>query len=130
MLRKRILSIIGDYIRSNYQLIKVKPGACRFNYHCHSNSVHEAVINHDKEIALVVYFEGNEPCVHFINVYDDETFVDNTLGVWAERMDMYLIRKISDKEFFGVYNIHRSYRMHLKRLLPFWLQLFHDHKSV
>lgn len=130
MFRNKILGIIGDYIRCKHQLIKVKPGTCRFNYQCHSNSVHEAVINHDNEIAMVVYFDDGEPCVHFINVYDNDDYVDNTLGVWAERMEMYLIRKISKDEFYDVYKIHNSYRMYLKRLLPFWLQIFHNHRSV
>lgn len=130
MFRKQILRVIEHYIRSNYQMVEVNPGQCRYNYQCHSNSVHEATVLGHKEIALVVYFEGNEPTVHFINVDNEGKFVDNTLGVWCEKTEMYLIRKISKMEFYDVYMIHNSFRMHLKNMLPFHLRIFHDHKKI
>lgn len=145
MFKQNINAIINDYVRSNLQKIEPLAGQCRYNYHCHSNTVHEAITLMQDEIALVVYFDDGCPIVHFINyskVYTSledqatfnpalrkEQYKDNTLGVWCERYEYYLVRIIKKSEFWDVYSIHESYRKHLHRLLPFWLRLFDNPKN-
>lgn len=46
-------TIIKAYVRNRYEKITVKPGACRYNFRCHLNSVHEAIEAKQKRVALV-----------------------------------------------------------------------------
>lgn len=113
---------IQDYIRSNHEKITVKPGLCRFNYRCHNNAAHDAIEAGDTELAMCVYFEGNDPAIHFINIRNGE-YIDNTLGHWSKWMEYYLIRKVNKDEFFEVIDIFTSYRKFLKRMQPLHVRL-------
>ena len=113
---------IQDYIRSNHGKITVKPGLCRFNYRCHNNAAHDAIEADDESLAMCVYFEDNDPVIHFINIRNGE-YIDNTLGHWSKFMEYYLIRTISKDEFFEVLDIFTSYRNFLKRMQPLHIRL-------
>lgn len=130
MFEIEINQFINNYVRSNYSKINVKAGKCRYNYMCHANAVHEAFNKKNKEIALVVYFDGLQPCIHFINVNKKGNYIDNTLGRWSLIYEYYLIRHIPESEFWDVYKIHNSFRLHVKCLLPFYLRIFHNHKNI
>lgn len=131
MFKSKINLAIKDFATSNYELIKVKPGMCRYNYMCHANAVHDALtLNHTK-IAMCIYFEDNVPCIHFINYYPiGGFFMDNTLGEWSRNMEYYLVRFINDDEFFDVFKIHKSFRKLIKRSLPWHLKPFHHLKDI
>lgn len=130
MFEKRIQKFISDYIRSNHSKITVKAGKCRYNFQCHSNATHTSFKKGYEEMALVVYFDGDDPIVHFININKKGKYVDNTLGIWSQVYEYYLIRHIPKIEFWDVYKIHKSYRKYIKSLLPFYLRIFHDYRSI
>lgn len=123
--KSRIESFIGHYIRSNHQKIHVAPGECRYNFQCHSNAVHDAIVNNWPTISLCVYFDSGGAIIHFLNVKDG-LFVDNTLGTWCRNKEYYHIRFIDQNEFDDVHCIHASYRKYLKSMLPWYLRLFHN----
>lgn len=70
MLRKKLNSIIINYIIANLKTIDVNSGIIRYNYMCHKNSVHDAINDGDKETAIVFHLNKNRtnPIIHFINV--------------------------------------------------------------
>lgn len=125
LLNKKADAIILNKIVSEHNRIFPIAGECRFNFRCHNNAVHEAVKNNHKQIAMVVYFDGNCPIIHFIN-YDKETYIDNTLGEWVSQYEFYLIRLLDKDDFWYVHNLFNSYRSQLRNCLPFWVRWFSD----
>lgn len=125
---KKANELIRSFIVANYTKITVQPGVCRYNHHCHANAVHDAVQDNQNRIAMVVYFDGDCPIVHFINHHiRPEKFVDNTLGYWATTSDYYFIRWIAKEEFNNVFVIHNDYRKVIKGKLPWftrWISKF------
>lgn len=130
LLNNRAMREVEDRIISNHPKIEVKEGLCRLNYRCHMNSVHDAIKNNEKEIAMVVYFdEDRDPIIHFLNVSKQGKYTDNTLGVWAGQNDYYLIKKIGQSEFFRIGKIFTSYRKDLKKNLKFITRLFSNFEA-
>lgn len=129
---KKASSLIEHYVRSNYEKIEVKAGLCRYNYNCHSNSVHDALENNETTIALCVYFENDNgmPIVHFVNVDRTGVFTDNTLGVWSQKCEYYFVRFVNYSEFWDIYLIHSSFRKSIKAILPFWLRIFYKESTI
>lgn len=107
------------------QQINVIGGSCRYNYQCHRNVVHDAIAKSEDEIALVFYID-EQPIIHFLNVDKDGNYVDNTLGVWCEQFDFYLIKHINKDDFFNVNKIFTEYRLELNQKLPIYLSFICD----
>jgi hypothetical protein len=124
-MEKRIINIINNYIRANLSKISVTSGILRYNFMCHKNAVHDAVIDKQDNIAMVFYTSNNnKPILHFINIDKKGNYKDNTLGTWSEMYDYYLIRLIPSNQFKEVDNIFESYRKELRRLIPFYLRWY------
>lgn len=117
-----------DHIISNYKTIKVKPGKCRYNYRCQMNSVHEAIKNKHKKIAMCVYMDGGMPIIHFLN-YHKGNFIDNTLGEWSQCCEHYFIRWISKEDFWDVDEIFTTFRNKLRKQLSWWVRLTSDYEA-
>lgn len=125
MFIKRRKQIIRDHVVATFSKISVTTGKCRYNFQCHSNAIHEAIMKKQDKIALVVYFDTcNYPIVHFINYTSKQQFKDNTLGVWASKYEYYFIRWIPECEFDDVHKIHLAMRVKIKSFLPLWLKPF------
>jgi len=124
MLTNLINDTIRCHVAAHHSKITVVPGACRWNFRCHNNAVHEAIERGHSKLALVVYFDNDVPIVHFINFHSTDDFQDNTLGHWCKHYEYYFIRWVNENEFFDVYQIHRSMRKRLNKCLPWWLRLF------
>lgn len=116
-------SIVRSKIISEHNCIKVFPGKCRWNFRCSNNAVHEAIKKGDKEIAMVMYFDGGCPIIHFIN-FRKGKYIDNTLGEWTSQYEYYLVRFIGKEDFWNVNYIFRKYRETLQNYLPFWIRIF------
>lgn len=123
LFNKKAESIITDKILSEHNLISVKSGKCRWNLRCHNNAVHEAIRKGDDNIAMVIYFDGSCPIIHFIN-YRKGKYIDNTLGEWSQRYEYYFIKFIPKEDFWNVYTFHNTYRRQLRRYLPLFVRLF------
>jgi competence CoiA-like predicted nuclease len=123
---KKAIKQVREYIYANYRLIKVKPGKCRYNFQCHSNSVHEAKKRRDKKLAMVVYIDGSTPIVHFVN-YRNKKFIDNTLGQWSSQHEYYFIKWIDEPDMFYIHTIFDNYRNHLRNQLSWWVKLTSDY---
>lgn len=107
--------------------IKVESGICRYNFRCHYNAVHDALIEEDEKIAMCFYHDKiyDEWILHFIKV-DSGIYTDNTLGRWSELYDYYLIRTIEKDSFFKIDEIFSSYRKELRSKLPWIVRLLSD----
>lgn len=122
MLKKLVYKKITEYIMSNYQKVKIKPGKdIKFNYVCHKNSAHIANLKGHKKIAMVVYIEGGQPIIHFVN-YKRGKFIDNTLGYFCPE-EAHFIRYINKEDFLKVDTIFSNFRKELRAHLPLWLSL-------
>lgn len=116
--QKEIMSII-----SNNQILQVNPGTCRYNYCCHMNAVHDAIIGRDDKIALCIAVKNSMPMIHFVNVKDD-FYIDNTLGIWSKDYTFYLIEFIEKERFFEVDDIFCNYRKELNSKLHWFTRMF------
>lgn len=116
--------IIKDLILTTMPKIDVISGSCRYNFKCQMNSVHEALNNSQDKIAMCFYIDDGEPIIHFININEDGTYIDNTLGRWSEIFDYYLIKTIDKEDFFKINTIFTAYRKELKTKLPFYVRWF------
>lgn len=122
--REKIL----NYVSSQYTPINVKEGKCKWNFRCHNNAVHEAVVNNQDKIAICVYVEDGWPIIHFLN-YDGTDFVDNTLGIWCSQYDYYFVGWIEKEEFFNVYDYHDKQRKLFGDILNWWERLTSDYRG-
>lgn len=83
---------------ATYEKVSVSPGACRWNYKCQINAVHEALTNGQEQIAMCVYIDGGCPIIHFVNsnpkAKAGRKLIDNTLGQWATRYNFYFVKYV------------------------------------
>lgn len=116
--------IVKNMIITTMPKINVISGLCRYNYRCHLNAVHDALNNNQDKLAMCFYFEDNHPIIHFVNIDNDNNYIDNTLGRWSEKYEYYLIRTIEKESFFDISDIFTAYRNELKSKLPFYVRWF------
>lgn len=117
---------IRNYILANYNKIEVKPGKCRWNFYCHTNSVHTAKRKKHKKLAMVVYIDNdNYPIVHFVNYYK-KVFTDNTLGEWTTQYEYYFIKWIDQKDMWNIFTIFNAFKKELGKQLNWWIRLTSD----
>ena len=124
MFKEKAKLIIRNYVKSTYSKIEVNPGLYRFNYKCHCNAVHDAIVNNEDYIALVMILNSTDVIIHFININKDEIYTDNTLGHWSSTYDYYLVKYVYRKSFFKIENIFSNYRVELNNILPWWVRNF------
>ena len=131
MIKKYFNKLVKNYYYNKFKVfpeIQVQAGLLRYNYMCHFNATHDAINNFDNRIALCVVIDNNRlPVIHFINVGDDNTFVDNTYGHWNTLYRYYLIKYIDKPDFFDVDKIFLDYRNEIRNELPLYLSLFSDY---
>jgi hypothetical protein len=121
----KVHKLVVDYCKANYEKTEVVPGKCRLNRRCHQNATHDAVTNNDKKIGLFLCIEKDSPnhLVHFAN-FNGGQYKDNTLGVWSKTYDYYLIRDLSEDEFFDIHKIFVStVHSKTKEIIPWYLRL-------
>lgn len=116
-------AIIKNMVIATMKRINVDSGACRYNFWCQYNTVHDALNDNHEKIAMCFIIDDDYPVIHFIN-YDNGNYTDNTLGRWSETNDYYLIRIIDKIDFFSVDKIFTAYRKELKKGLPFYVRWF------
>lgn len=114
------------YTIANFDKIKVKAGKCRYNFRCQYNAVHEAKKAGDSRIALAIYVDGDYPIIHFLN-YQNEEFIDNTLGEWSQRLDYYFVKWIEEEDMWNVDVIFDALRADLRNKLSWWLKITSDY---
>lgn len=116
-----------NYVAAHFSLIDakhIKAGQCRYNHHCHINSIHDAMKAEQKRIAMMVYFENCAPIVHFVNESPCGTFTDNTLGYYSSKVEMYFVRWVNEAEFDDIFNVHNSMRAQITRSIPWYIRWF------
>lgn len=91
---------ICNYFRARYPMILVKPCQGLFNYQCYFNAVEYALAHDGISVVEVVYINGSEPILHYIN-YDVEqdTYLETTLGFRADYLEYYLLRTIHPDDY-------------------------------
>lgn len=116
---------VRDYCDSQYKIIDVLPGEINYYLKCHMVATHYAVENNHDELALVVYRGKSDLkfCVHFVN-FTGVDFVDNSIGVWAEKTEYRLIRMVHKDEFFNTTNILIDTQSLFKNMAGFWTRKF------
>lgn len=117
---------VKNYIKNKHHKINVKPWACRWNFRCHLNAVHEAIEAKQNRIAAVVHFENwsSQAIVHFVNVDEDGIFTDNTLWHWCTQSEYYLLEYIDETRFFRIGAILTQYKEFLWEQVPWYIRLF------
>ena len=76
---------------------------------------------------MVFYFDinkENNPIIHFINVDNNNKFIDNTLGHWSSKSKFFLIKYIYKEEFFDVNDIFVKYTEEIKNKIPWYIRMF------
>lgn len=114
---------IRNMITATLPMITVVSGECRYNFRCQMNAVNDAVNSGDERIAMCFYIENDQPILHFVNVSKKGVYMDNTFGVWSQRVDFYLVRFIDKSSFWDVNKIFTAYRKELRRKLPLWIRI-------
>jgi len=116
-------------VKSNYSLVEVKGGKILYNFRCHLNSVHYAIKNKHDRIAMVFYLVNNlEAILHFVNVNKKGELIDNTLGVWVEQYDVYLVEYIDKKDFLAIDNIFMRKREEIFKKLPWYIKITENYE--
>lgn len=129
LLNNKAKQFFINYFKTNFNTIEVSSGACRYNFQCHMNAVHDAIVEGDSTIAMCIYIYNNkQPIIHFVKV-DEKTskYIDNTLGQWSQYNEYRLIRLITKDEFRNIDLIFQNYRKELKRKLPFWIRILSNY---
>lgn len=128
LLNSKAKQFFINHFKTNLNTIEVNSGICRYNFQCHMNAVHDAIVEGDSTIAMCVYICGKFPIIHFVKV-DEKTskYIDNTLGQWSQYNEYRLIRLITKDEFRDIDLIFQNYRQELKRKLPFWIRILSDY---
>lgn len=122
MIKKLVYKKLSEHIKNNYQIISITPGKeIKFNYVCHKNSAHIAIVKKHKKIAMLVYIEDNQPIIHFVN-YKNGKYIDNTLGHFCPK-EAYFIRYINKSDFYKVDTIFSNFRKEIRLHLPMWLRI-------
>lgn len=120
---KKAHKFFVNKILNNLDKIEITPGTCRYNFNCHKNAVHEAIINDDKFIIAGFYLAGTQPILHFTN-FRQGKFIDNTLGVHALNHKHYIWKRIYKKDFNRIDLVFSELRKELRNELPWYLKLF------
>ena len=120
----KVAELIETQIKLEYDKIPVESGACRYNFRCQMNAVHDAIKNKDTELAMTVCIHKDRyPFIHFVNIHKGK-YIDNTLGVWSAEWDYYLIKVIKEEDFFDINTIFTAYKEYLSKYPPFYLRWF------
>jgi len=127
ILNKLARKLIREWVIATMPQMKVKAGVCRFNYVCHRNSVHDAVTDGQKEVAMCFFFDDDFPIIHFVNVNEQGEYTDNTLGNWCNTYKYYLVRHIEEDSFDNIQQIFNNYRKVVKKSLPFYVRWLSDY---
>lgn len=115
-----------NFAKKTGEPIKVLPGACRWNYKCQINAVHEALRNGEGSICMGIYLDCDYPIIHFWNESlkeDIPVYTDNSLGEWAAVYTYYLIRHIKASEFWSVNEIFGAFREEINSTFPLWVRV-------
>lgn len=127
--KKKADDIVRNRVISLFHPITVHPGACRYNYRCQMNAVHEAIEHDEKRIAMCICFDHEDPSVgqpfiHFININNENEYFDNTLGHHSQYNYYYLVRLIYDYDFINVNVIFDMFRKEIQRWIPWYIRIF------
>lgn len=127
MFTKIVKNKIKKYIKNKHDKIQVKSGNGMFNFMCHANATQYAIKHNEKEIILCICINKHgTPFIHFINKNVDGEYIDNTLGFWSKTMEYYLIKNISEDDYFNIEDIFTNYRKYLRKKLGIVLRLLSD----
>lgn len=122
-LDKKAQLFVAEKIRTTLEEIKPLPGDCRYNYNCHLNSVHCAVVDEQEFITVGFYLFINQPIIHFLN-YKNGQFIDNTLGVHTSNFKHYLWKRIYKEDFNRINDVFIELRKEIRKDLPWYLRWF------
>ena len=91
------------YVRSRYEMIRPEPTLGLFNFRCFENAVEYNRRYPEMEVIEVIYVDGSEPVLHYIN-YDpvDKKYLETTLGWRAPYLEYYHIRKIHPDDYHRI----------------------------
>lgn len=91
---------LKDYVRSRYELIRPIATQGMFNFRCYENCVEYARTHPGLQVVEVIYIDGTDPILHYVN-YDPETkeYLETTLGWRAPYLEYYHIRKIHPDDY-------------------------------
>lgn len=122
MFNSAVRSVMAEYVRDKYREIRVQPGLCRMNFRCHLNVVHDAIVNNEDKVCIVIYIDTGRPVIHFLN-FKDGVYFDNTLGQWSTRMEYYFVRFVNKEDFFNIMQIFKDFRKEIRSVLPWYVRL-------
>jgi hypothetical protein len=93
--QKRIHERLCRFVRTRYELIKPKGVRGVFNFRCFENAVQYAHDHPGHEVIEVIYIDGGDPILHYVNFLPESgEYVETTLGWRAEHLEYYRVRRI------------------------------------
>ena len=99
----------SDYVKSRHERIYVLPEQGLFNYKCFYNAVEFARKNPNHSVIEVVYVDGYEPVLHYIN-QNKETgiYLETSVGFQATSLEYYFIRVVDESEYGRIGQVFRD----------------------
>lgn len=93
------------YVRTRHELIKPEPTLGLFNFRCFENSVEYVRRYPELEVVEVIYVDGGEPILHYLN-FDPANgkYLETTLGWRADHLEYYFIRKVHKEDQRYIHN--------------------------
>lgn len=83
------------FVRTRYELIKPRGVQGLFNFRCFENAVQYAQQHPGLEVVEVIYIDGDDPILHYVNFNPESgEYLETTLGWRAEHLEYYRVRRI------------------------------------
>lgn len=124
--RNKIHERLIRYVRSRYEMIQPEAVQGMFNCRCFENAVEYARTHPGLEVIEVIYVDGSEPILHYIN-RDPESgkYLETTLGWMAPYLEYYHVRKIHPDD-------HPRIGREFERSLDSWAEQFTNwfHRNI
>jgi len=109
-------------VRSMYSMVDVLPKQGVFNHRCYFNAVEYARIHKGVDVLEVIYIEGEEPILHYINrVIKTGELLETTLGYRADSLEYYVIKEVHESDYK---NIHSEFNRSLEAWTAKWTNWF------
>ena len=115
---ERVQRRITSFVRSTHEQIHPEPTLGLFNFRCYENAVEYKRRYPEMEVVEVIYIDGVQPILHYINRNPvDGAYLETTLGWKSEYLEYYFIRKVIPTD-------HRYIANEFDRGLNVWLKRF------
>lgn len=121
-----IEKLLAKHVKKTYpKLLTITPNneMALYNYRCHLNAVEAC--NLGKAVGIiecVVMASDNDPITHFINIKEDGTYVDYSLGRLESKLPYHFVRTVDPSEFNNPTKMIKQAKLRIvDAVIPKWI---------